>query len=119
MPETTPRINLIFKGLMVSCIKDGRDFAEIGLIHSATEHQLEITISIDGNDFALPEDFDPKQDISLEVKNTSKSGIRVFTADGFNREAGVGNEKDFRWSVDIEGREVYDRPLGVEDGDLV
>ncbi|MGA9768447.1 MAG: hypothetical protein WBV94_05355 [Blastocatellia bacterium] len=119
MPAGTTSIRLIFKGLFVSCIKDGRAFAEVGLIRSAAEHRLGVTISVEGGGaVAIPPDFNPEENISIEVENTSKTGIRVFTDPDFNRETGAGNARDFRWFVDLESEEFYNKKLGVKSDQI-
>ena len=119
MATLTPRIKLIFKGLQLSCIQEGREFAEVGLIRSASDHKLEVTIDVtDGAGFALPPDFDSEQNISIEVENTTLKGIRVFTDPAFNRETGDGDERDFRWFIDLESAEFFNRKVGVKHDEL-
>ena len=109
MPVTNfgPTIRLTFKGLFLSFVQDGADFAQIGSVLGSPCHRPRLSVQknraiVDLPDLELEEDTFVKNDIKLEVTHTSQSKIAVFSQPGFNRVADAGNEKDFQWQIDLQ-----------------
>ena len=111
-------ITVIFKGLLVTCIQEGEQLAEIGILGTSACHLPKLGITkttADGHDHAIrllsPLNLD--EPISLKVDNTSLPGIRTFQADPFKRTDPHSNESDFRWFIDLD--EIHQPPLDTTD----
>jgi hypothetical protein len=100
-----PIIKVIISGLVVSAIKDKNDFAEIGAIVDSRCHKARLKVRKRAP--GVPEKtihrFDPDKSVSLIVEATSRTKVETFEGTAsFDRLTGSGDERDFRWLVDIE-----------------
>lgn len=100
-----PTIKIIISGLVVSAIKDKNDFAEIGALVDSRCHKARLKVRKRAP--GVPEKtihrFDADKGISLLVEKTSRTKVETFEgAASFDRLTGSGDERDFRWLVDIE-----------------
>jgi len=55
---------------------------------------------------------------SLEFTSPAKRGISLYQGGAFDRKAGIGDARDFRWAVDIEGAEFYNQQVTVKENQL-
>ena len=115
--DATARVTIVFRGLMVLHPDPARKYFEAGIL-PASSHKLRIQVlqkSVAGvSSFEVtPEILKAAQnDVwSLEFANSGRRGINLYKNGAFDRKAGVGDEKDFRWAVDLEGKEFYNEQL--------
>lgn len=116
-------IKIFFHGLLSFSNYVGNDEkenrCEIGVHNSSESHNLEIKIY----DLTLPYNEKPvhcynptntkeiKDSIfTLEVPGITPS-VSYFQPNGFNRQENQGDERDFRWIVDLESSEFYNQEL--------
>lgn len=104
IPED-PTIKITISGLVVSAIKDQNDFAEVGALVDSRCHKARLKVrerAPDGSEKTIHR-FDADKRIMLLVEKTSRTKVETFEgAASFDRLTGSGNERDFRWLVDIE-----------------
>ncbi|MEW6207534.1 MAG: hypothetical protein AB1631_04150 [Acidobacteriota bacterium] len=116
-----PKIRFIFRGFLITRIRDGAAGAEIGALAISQCHQPKITIieiTPEGAENPVDHAFDLDSDFSLSVENVAQSGIQVFQADTepFNRLDDENDPRDFRWVIDLE--ELLRKPLQVDETKL-
>jgi hypothetical protein len=123
-----PTIKVIFKGLIISHIVDGKPFAQIGAVKDAPCHEPKIKIVKENPDgsqegIANTSDFNLKEAIFLDVENASTKKIRTFqrketSSNKFDRFNEADNKNDFRLHVDLE-RDVYKKkPPSVDKSQI-
>jgi hypothetical protein len=59
-----------------------------------------------------------KNDTWLVEVPAQRDGVSYYQNGVFHRQKGVGDIRDFRWLVDLEGKEFYGRKLGVDQRHL-
>lgn len=109
--EPDPTIEVLFKGVIVTFIKDGETLAQVGAIHDEPCHEPRITvfeISPAGRKLiASRAMFNLDEDIFLDVENTSRSKIEILSKPGFDRNVKPQDEKDdFGYFVDFK-RDIF------------
>ena len=50
----------------------------------------------------------------LELTNPAIKRISTYQSGAFDRKRGIGDDRDFRWIVDLEGEEFYNNPLSIK-----
>jgi hypothetical protein len=55
---------------------------------------------------------------SLEFTSPPKRGISFYQGGAFDRKAGIGDPRDFRWALDIEGTEFYNEQVTIKENQL-
>lgn len=55
---------------------------------------------------------------SLEFTSPVKRGISLYQSGAFDRKAGIGDARDFRWAVDVEGAEFYNQQVTIKENQL-
>jgi hypothetical protein len=115
--DPNPKIKIIAKGMLFTCINESYPIAEIVFLKDAPNHNAEVKVvqkSVAG-DFMLPLGLAHDKTFQLYVTNPVH-GIQVFNArdndpEPFHRATDKGNPQDFRWVVDLEGPEFFNRNL--------
>jgi len=118
---TVSTLTLVFRGLMVFHEDKANKLMEIGIL-TAAEHiprLLTITNGVLAKSFDLRPKINPlKPHWRLEVKNPQTTAITIRTAvANFNRAAAGSDAQfndDFRWIMDLEGPEFYNRDLTAD-----
>jgi hypothetical protein len=115
--DAKARVTIVFRGLMVLHPDPARKYFEAGIL-PAPGHKLRIEVlqkSVAGvSSFEVtPEILQAAEnDVwSLEFANSGRRGINLYKNGAFDRKTGVGDVKDFRWAVDLEGKEFYNQEL--------
>ena len=126
-PETRAarsRVTVVFRGLMVVHPDPARQYFEAGIVR-APEHTFRIEVlekSAAGvSRFAVPSESlkAVENDVwSFEFTRSAKQGVSFYQNGAFDRKAGVGDERDFRWAVDMEGKEFYNQQLSTKQNQL-
>jgi len=116
MPET---LTIVFSGLMVFHHNNANNAMEIGILRqeSHVPRILTITNGVLADVFDLrtrPELADPNnRSWRLEVTAPAASGISVYTnGSTFDRKT-HNDDRDFRWGMDFEGPDFYDKDLST------
>lgn len=120
-----PRVTIVFRGLLVFHPDPARHYFEAGVL-PAPEHQFRIEVreksSAGVSSFVVPSEFltRAQNDVwSFEFKGAvTNPGISFYQNGAFDRKAGIGDERDFRWAVDFEGREFYNQQLATRQDQL-
>jgi hypothetical protein len=116
-----PTATLIFRGLIIFQPDSERRYFDVGILN-APEHELRIEVrenSPDGvsvSSVPLPSIRSKGLIWSLEFANSQ--GVTFYQSEPFDRNRDVGDEKDSRWLVDLEGAEFYHRQLPVKSDQL-
>lgn len=111
MPEVKPNVTISLAGLTLFCINDKQQL-EVAVLQ-CPQHELlfdiqEITFDeatgerISSN-LLITDKLDLKRNITIEVDNPGYSGITQCLKGEFNRERDLGDSRDFRWVIDLEG----------------
>jgi hypothetical protein len=119
-----PSATIIFRGLMVFHPDPAREYFEVGIL-PAPEHEFRVQV-IENSPKGVSSFFVPlgqfsnlKHDLwSLEFAHRSRKGIGFYQNGFFDRKSDVGDDKDFRWVLDLEGKEFYDRELPTKTSQL-
>src|SRR6266700_1565080 len=108
-------VKISFYGLLAMCL-DEQGKAEVGVLlnpyHEATMVIDKITQKgTTTSSYALK----PGNDLWIGPENASRIGASIYQNEGvrFDRQADTGDPEDFRWVVDMEGREFHDRVLSL------
>ena len=122
-PTRGPSLTIVFRGLMVFHPDPARQYFEVGIL-PAPEHEFRMQVlekSLDGASSSfvpLGQFVNSKTDVwSLEFPSQSK-GVSFYQSGSFDRKSGVGNSRDFRWLIDLEGADFYNRKLQPDTGQL-
>ena len=119
-----PNVTVVLRGLMVVHPDPAREYFEAGIL-PAPGHRFRVEVREKTNDgvstFSLP--LPPVTNLlndswSLEFTNTTKRGISLYQGGAFDRKAGIGDPRDFRWAVDIEGAEFYNQQVAIKEKQL-
>lgn len=113
MPTSdSPTITLILKGLFILAFDEENQFCQAAVMR-AERHCLKITTRTNGIlQSILPEPPAEILDEDINFQVTGReSGVSIYQQPGpFDRNT-AQDQRDFRWIVDLEGREFYSRPL--------
>jgi hypothetical protein len=124
--DPNPTIKVIFRGFIVTHIKDGEPAAQIGAFADDPCHAPKISvikINADGQRAGIPSTFNLSQDIFLDVVNTSRPDIQTFQKDNFNRNKRKSpdqsdEEEDFRYFIDLKKDVLKQTPFVIDDTKL-
>jgi hypothetical protein len=114
-----PTIRVIFRGLMIFHFDVEKLLYEVG-VQRAPNHQLRIRVE-KRSPSGTSEIIVPVEEIgsldkriwTLELTNPGTQGISTYQNGAFNRKKGIGDDRDFRWIVDLEGEEFYNNALSI------
>ena len=119
-PGPRPTVTIVFRGLMVFHPDPARQYFEVGILR-APEHTFRIKVEENSPagsssfSFSLEQLGGLEQDVwSFEFSKSTKRGVSFYQNGPFDRTRGIGEERDFRWAVDLEGREFYNQLLTTE-----
>jgi len=122
--EKTSRVTVVLRGLMVFHPDPARQYFEAGIL-PAPGHQFRVevrektTSGVSTFSVPLPAVADLVSDSwSLEFTSPAKQGISFYQGRAFDRKAGIGDPRDFRWAVDIEGTEFYNQQVTIKENQL-
>ena len=122
--KQTPTVTLVLRGLMVFHPDPAREYFEAGVL-PAPGHRFRVEVREKTNsgvstfEVALPPLTDLMNDSwSLEFTSPPKQGISFYQGGAFNRKAGIGDPRDFRWALDIEGTEFYNEQVMIKENQL-
>lgn len=116
--EPLTGIKIFFDGLLDFCVRDGDEFCQVGILKDVPGHELRFDVKeITDRDEHILECIEPSQaegSMSLTVHGVSQKGVRLYTpTPGFHRDEAQDDPNDFRWLLDLEGPECYNRPLKI------
>jgi hypothetical protein len=121
---STPTVTIVLKGLMVFHPDPAREYFEAGIL-PAPGHRFQVEVrektksGVSTSLVPLPPLADLTNDSwSLEFTRPTKQGISFYEAGAFDRKAGIGDPRDFRWALDIEGTEFYNEQLMINEKQL-
>ncbi len=119
-----PRVTIVFRGLLAFHPDPTRQYFEAGILR-APEHRFRIEVrektSAGVSSFAVPSEslMSAENDVwSFEFTSSSNRGVNFYQNGAFDRKAGIGDERDFRWAVDVEGKEFYNQELTTKQNQL-
>ena len=119
-----PTLTIIYRGLMVFHPDPGQKYVEVGVLQ-APEHQLGIEVreisrkGVSTFSIPFPQLEHADRDVwQFEFASRSTKGISFYQNGAFDRKRGLGDARDFRWVVDLEGGEFYDRELPTNTNQL-
>lgn len=120
----TPTVTLVLRGLMVFHPDPAREYFEAGIL-PAPGHRFRVEVREKTNSgvstyfVPLPPVSDLVNDSwSLEFTNPPQRGISFYQRGAFDRKAGIGDPRDFRWALDIEGTEFYNEQVTIKENQL-
>jgi hypothetical protein len=122
--EKTPTVTIVLRGLMVFHPDPAREYFEAGIL-PAPGHRFRVEVREKTNSgistFVVP--LPPVTNLvndswSLEFMSPPKRGISFYQKGAFDRKAGIGDPRDFRWAVDIEGTEFYNEQVMIKENQL-
>ena len=114
-----PSLTIIFRGLMVLHQDQKEQTLAVGILR-APEHEFTVQVlekSPQGiSTYSIPMNqlMSSKNDTWLVEVPAQRSGVSCYQNGVFDRQKGVGDIRDFRWLVDLEGKEFYGRKLAVD-----
>src|SRR2546425_4766265 len=116
-----PSLTIVFRGLMVFHPGPAREYFEVGIL-PAPEHEFRVQV-IENSPEGVSSFFVPlgelKHDLwSLEFANSNQQGVSFYQSEPFDRKAGLGDKRDFRWVLDLKGSEFYGRELQTDPDQL-
>jgi len=122
--ESKANLTIVFHGLMVLHPDPAGQYFEAGLLRTA-DHGFRIKVSetlgaaISTFQVPLGSFSGFLNDVwSFEFTNSSKRGVHLYQNGSFDRKADIGDSRDFRWAVDLEGKEFYNEQLTTKANQL-
>lgn len=120
----SPRVTIVFRGLLAFHPDPARQYFEAGILR-APEHRFRIEVreksSAGVSSFVVPTESltgAPNDVWSFEFTSSGKRGLNFYQNGAFDRKVGIGDERDFRWAVDLEGKEFYNQQLTTKQNQL-
>ena len=124
LPPARPRVTIVFRGLLAFHPDSAHQYFEAGILR-VPEHRFRIEVreksSAGVSIFAVPAELlrGAKNDVwSFEFTSSANRGVSFYKKGAFDRKAGIGDERDFRWAVDVEGKEFYNQQLTTKQNQL-
>lgn len=116
--QETSTITIVFRGLMVFRSNADTDSMEIGILRADNHIPRILTIKnsvLYSVDVIPTELLDSGKPWKLAAIDPDQPGVRTYTNENstFDRKT-HGDDKDFRWIMDLEGNEFYGRDLSAE-----
>ena len=122
-PGARARVTVVFRGLQVFHPDPARQYFEAGILR-APQHKFRIEVleksSAGVSSFTVPSESlrDAENDVWSFEFTGSNRGVSFYQNGAFDRKAGIGDERDFRWAVDVEGKEFYNQQLTTKQNQL-
>lgn len=124
LSATSAKATIVFRGLQVFHPDPAGQYVESGILR-APEHKLRIEVrekSAAGvSSFTVPMESlqGAEKDVwSFQFASSANRGVSFYQNGAFDRKAGIGDERDFRWAVDMEGKEFYNQELTTKQNQL-
>lgn len=122
--RSAPTVTLVLRGLMVFHPDPAREYFEAGVLPAPGHRfRVEVREKTDSgvSTFVVP--LPPVTSLvndswSLEFTSPLKRGISFYQGGAFDRKAGIGDPRDFRWALDIEGTEFYNEQVMIKENQL-
>jgi len=109
-----PSLTIIFRGLMA--FQQDRDTLAVGIVR-APEHEFTVQVleksPLGISTYSIPMNVS-KSDTWLVEMPAQRSGVTYYQSAVFDRNKGAGDIRDFRWLIDLEGKEFYGRKLATD-----
>jgi len=118
-----PSLTIIFRGLMALRQDTEENTLAVGILR-APEHEFTVQVlekSPQGvSSYSIPMNqlMGAKSDTWLVAVPAQRNGVTYYQNGVFDRQKGVGDIRDFRWLVDLEGKEFYGRKLAIDQRHL-
>src|ERR1044071_2068208 len=110
-----PSLTIIFRGLMAFRRDHEEQSFAVGIL-PAPEHEFTIQVlekSPQGiSSYSIPMNV-AKGDTWLVEIPAQRNGVSYYQNGVFDRQNGVGDIRDFRWLIDLEGKEFYGHRLAT------
>jgi hypothetical protein len=115
----SPTITLIFKGLFILAFEKENKFCQVGVMR-AERHCLRIKIKANGTSHCVFPEL-PSEildgDIFIDVSGRAGS-VSIHKQKGpFDRDT-AKDQRDFRWILDMEGKDLHNQQLSFKAGAL-
>jgi hypothetical protein len=114
-----PSLTIIFRGLMAFRRDHEEQTLAMGIL-PAPEHEFTVQVlekSPQGiSTYSIPMNqlMGSKSDTWLVEIPAQRSGVSYYQNGVFDRKKGLGDIRDFRWLIDLEGKEFYGRTLAID-----
>ena len=114
-----PSLTIIFHGLMTYRRNHEEQTLAVGIL-PAPEHEFTLRVlekSPQGiSTYSIPTNqlMGSKSDTWLVEIPAQRIGVSYYQNGVFDRQKGIGDIRDFRWLIDLEGKEFYGRRLGTD-----
>jgi hypothetical protein len=119
-PAEAPSLKIVFRGLMVFHSDPASQYFEVGVV-KAPEHEFRLQVienSPEGvSSSLLPVAPSGSEVWSLEFPSQT-SGVSFYQNGSFDRKSGVGDDRDFRWLIDLHSKEFFHRGLQTDRDQL-
>jgi hypothetical protein len=111
-----PSLTIVFRGLM-AFRRDQKEQTLAAGILPAPQHEFTVQVlekSAQGiSTYSIPVNVS-KGDTWLVEIPAQRNGVGYYQNGVFDRQKGVGDTRDFRWLIDLEGKEFYGRRLAID-----
>jgi hypothetical protein len=113
-----PSLTIIFRGLMALRQDREEHTLAVGILR-APEHEFTVQVlekSAQGiTTYSIPMNqlMGSKNDTWLVEVPAQRNGVSYYQNGVFDRKKGLGDIRDFRWLIDLEGKEFYGRTLAI------
>src|SRR6185295_29233 len=114
-----PSLTIIFRGLIALRQDTEENTLAVGILR-APEHEFTVQVlekSAQGiSTYSIPMNqlMGSKSDTWLVEVPAQRNGVTYYQNGVFDRKKGLGDIRDFRWLVDLEGKEFYGRKLAID-----
>ena len=124
-PAQAPDVQIFFHGLLMLCPDAGGTLCKVGVHRLSIEHKLSVSVrerNAEPPDPPLLRLSGPLDStgLSIAIEPASGKGVSQFvpTPEPFDRTAQGNDEKDFRWSVDLEKLDPAQPPIILEQSGI-
>ena len=111
-----PSLTIVFRGLMALHQDQKEKTFAVGIL-PAPQHEFTVQVlekSAQGiSTYSIPVNVS-KGDTWLVEIPAQRNGVSYYQNGVFDRQKGLGDTRDFRWLIDLEGKEFYGRRLATD-----
>ena len=111
-----PSLTIVFRGLMAFRQDQKEQTLAVGIL-PAPHHEFTLQVlekSAQGiSTYSIPVNVS-KGDTWLVEIPAQRNGVTYYQNGVFDRQKGLGDTRDFRWLIDLEGKEFYGRRLATD-----
>lgn len=124
-PERAPDVQMYFHGLLMLCPDSGGSQCQVGVHRLSVEHKLSVEVRVKRTEppdpplLRLGGTLD-SQGLSIAIDPPTGRGVSKFVsaAGEFDRFDESNDEKDFRWSVDLQKLDPLQPPMSIEQSGI-